>query len=36
MEEGFVEYGRKPLGFFSAQSGWQELVLMCLVLKEMP
>ncbi len=36
MEEGFVEYRRKPLGFFSARSGWHELVLMCLVLKEVP
>jgi hypothetical protein len=36
MEEGFVEYGRHLLGFFSAQSSWQELVLMRLVLKEMP
>ena len=26
--EGFVEYGRKPRGFKSRYTGWQELVLM--------
>lgn len=31
---GFTEYGRNPLGFRSRISGWQELVLMRLVLKE--
>lgn len=29
---GFVEYGRNPMGFRSRLSGWQELVLMRLVL----
>ena len=29
---GFVEYGRNPLGFRSRRSGWQEIVLMRLVL----
>jgi len=29
---GFVEYGRNPMGFHSRFSGWQELVLMRLVL----
>lgn len=32
--EGFVEYGRNPLGFRSRLSGWQPLVLMRLELKE--
>ena len=26
--EGFVEYGRNPLGFRSRYNGWQELILM--------
>ena len=30
--EGFTEYGRNPLGFRSRTAGWQELVLMRLVL----
>ena len=29
---GFLEYGRNPLGFRSRNTGWQELVLMRLVL----
>ena len=28
QSEGFVEYGRNPLGFRSRLNGWQELVLM--------
>ena len=31
---GFVEYGRNPRGFRSRFSGWQEIVLMRLVLDE--
>ena len=31
---GFIEYGRNPKGFHSSKSGWQELVLMRLELKE--
>ena len=31
---GFVEYGRNPKGFRSRLTGWQELVLMRLELKE--
>ena len=31
---GFVEYGRNPKGFRSRYTGWQELVLMRLELKE--
>ena len=31
---GFVEYGRNPRGFRSREKGWQELVLMRLVLAE--
>ena len=31
--EGFVEYGRNPLGFRSRLTGWQEIVLMRLELK---
>ncbi len=32
VSEGFVEYGRNPLGFRSRYTGWQELVLMRLEL----
>ena len=32
--EGFVEYGRNPKGFRSRVSGWQEVVLMRLELKD--
>lgn len=28
QSEGFVEYGRNPMGFRSRLSGWQELILM--------
>ena len=31
---GFIEYGRNPKGFRSRISGWQELVLMLLPLKQ--
>lgn len=31
-KEGFVEYGRNPKGFCSRTVGWQEVVLMRLVL----
>ncbi len=31
---GFTEYGRNPMGFRSRHTGWQELVLMRLVLND--
>jgi len=34
QSEGFTEYGRNPRGFRSRLTGWQELVLMRLELKE--